>query len=187
MPTPEKIDSAWQQCREWFTTNDGKTSEITILDIPESGLEPVLDAVRDRAKIVAVLGKDGPELFANLDWMDSEDEDLIWSTFFMVVLDELRLQHSLGPSRPTKPGPWMAVGGGTYDLEIALWPDEVFSGVVAADRALFGKVLDYVDDLREACGGQRLCITHGCYDNPRTLIDGADPDRSDPLNHLVLD
>lgn len=172
MPIDQRASESFDQCKGWIARRDGKTSEITLLDIPEGAIDRLLAAIREQVRIVAVLGRDGPELFAELNWMDDQDEDLIWSTFFMAVLDDVRLQHSLGPSRPSKPGPWMAVTSGSYDLELAFWPDEIFVGDDEADRALYVKLLGYAQKLRALCGASGICVTHGCYDDPRRLIAG---------------
>jgi hypothetical protein len=167
-----RIRNAWNACRPWVDVRDGQSSELFVLDVPEDSIERLFEAVRDRARIVAVLGRDGMESFAGYQWMDSDDDDLIMSTFFIAVLCTSRLQHFLAPSRPRAPGPWVSVSRGPMDLEIAFWPDEIFpEGASPGLRErTFAALLGYVLGLREAAGGSAVVVTHGCDEDPRRLV-----------------
>ncbi len=167
-------------CAQWICLADGRTTELHLLDIPERALDAMFAAMRERVRIVVVMGRDGPDPFTELMRMGDDDEDLVWSTFFMALLGDVRLQHSLGPSRPVKPGPWMSVGAGTWDLEIAFWPDEL-SGVLAGGHdpsAALERILSYARDLKLASGAASLCVTHGCFEDPRRLMSGRDPSQT---------
>jgi hypothetical protein len=166
------VRRAWREGREWIVRQDRKTTEMTLLDVPEDELETLLGAIRGRTTIVGVLGKDGPELFAEMSWMDDADEDLIWSTLFIATLDGVRLQHSLAPSRPLKPGPWMSLGAGRYDLEIAFWPDEVFATIEDDRRAreVFESLLGYASGLASECRASTLLLSHGLDEDPRAAL-----------------
>ena len=172
MEIDPRIRDAWSACRPWIADRDGRSSELFLLDVPESSIEGLFEAVRERATIVAVLGSEGLESFAGYQWMDSDDDDLIMSTFFIAVLGSARLQHFLAPSRPRSPGPWVAVSRGPLDLEIAFWPDEIFpAGTDTGERErIFAGLAGYVLGLREAAGGSTVIATHGCDEDPRRLI-----------------
>lgn len=176
MKDPAPSPDPWSACHQWLSDSGARTWEITLLDIPERRLDEILSCIRSEASIVAVMGRDGPELFAELNWMDDDDEDLIWSTFFMVVLDELRIQHSLAPSRPVKPGPWMSLGAGRYDLELAIWPDEIFGTQVQEHekKRRFERVLSYARTVSEVGEAGTLVLTHGCFEDPRVLAERGD-------------
>jgi hypothetical protein len=168
----DRIRDAWSACRPWVARRDGRSSELFVLDVPEDAAPRLFEAVRERATIVAVMGRDGMESFAGYQWMDSDDDDLIMSTFFIAVLGTSRLQHFLAPARPRAPGPWVAVGRGPLDLEIAFWPEEVFAGDQgAADgERTFVSLARYALGLREASGGSTVIVTHGCEEDPRRLV-----------------
>jgi len=168
----DRIHDAWSACLPWVALRDGRSSEIFVLDVPEDSIERLLEAVRERASIVAVLGRDGMESFAGYQWMDSDDDDLIMSTFFIAVLGTSRLQHFLAPSRPRAPGPWVSVSRGPLDLEIAFWPDEVFheGSSPELEERTFAAVLGYALGLRDAAGGSTVVVTHDCDENPRRLV-----------------
>lgn len=160
---------AWSACSPWVARRDGLTSEIFVLDVPEDATGRLFEAVRDRASIVAVMGQEGMESFAGYQWMDSDDDDLIMSTFFIAVLGGSRLQHFLAPSRPRAPGPWVSVSRGPMDLEIAFWPDEIFPADGSGEGA-FSLLLGYALGLREDAGGSTVVVTHGCDEDPRRLV-----------------
>jgi hypothetical protein len=168
----DRIRDAWSACRPWVARRDGRSSELFVLDVAEDSAPRLFEAVRRQASIVAVMGRDGMESFAGYQWMDSDDDDLIMSTFFIVVLGTSRLQHFLAPARPRAPGPWVAVGRGPLDLEIAFWPDEVFPGEQdpADGERTFASLATYALDLREASGGSTVIVTHGCEEDPRRLV-----------------
>lgn len=178
MDPDDRIRAAWSACRAWVTRRDGLSSELFVLDIPEEATDGLFEAVRDRASIVAVLGREGMESFAGYQWMDSDDDDLIMSTFFIAVLGSSRLQHFLAPSRPREPGPWVSVSRGPLDLEIAFWPDELFPpGTDEETRErTFGALVEYALWLRESSGGSTVVVTHGCDEDPRRLVSrGREP------------
>jgi hypothetical protein len=164
---------AWNACRGWLARHDGLTSEVFILGIPEDSLDRLVSAIRTRASVKAAFGREGIESFSTYDWIpDFDDDELIFSTFFIAVHEGLRLQHFLGPSRPQRPGPWMAAGAGSYDLEIAFWPDEVFprsAGGGEHERS-FALLVRYALELRAEAGGFTVCLTHACNTDPRLWL-----------------
>lgn len=172
MRARQGTDGLWSGCREWLARRDGLSSEICILDIDEDAIGRLFAAVRARATIVAVVGPGGLESFSDLVWMDGDDDDLIMSTFFIALVDGMRLQHLLAPSRPRSPGPWIALGRGPMDLEIAFWPDEVFgpTGPHGAP-ACFETLVRYALELRAETGGSTVCLTHGLGVDPRSWLE----------------
>ncbi len=171
MEPDARIRDAWSACRPWVARRDGRTSELFVLDVPEDATGRLFEAVRDHASIVAVLGQEGMESFAGYQWMDSDDDDLVMSTFFIAVLGTSRLQHFLAPARPGAPGPWVSVSRGPLDLEIAFWPDEVFAAASPGPgQGAFAALLGYALGLREAAGGSTVVVTHGCEEDPRRLV-----------------
>ena len=155
-------------------------SEVHVLGIPEDGLPALLASIRCRAEIVAVFGRDGIESFASFGWMGDTDDDVLMSSFFMVVHEGRRLQHFLAPAHPVRHGPWLAVGQGDFDLEIAFGPDE--GGAAAGEEhgrlgAARGgpepvaRVVEYACAIAVDARADRICLCHGVAEPPRALIE----------------
>ncbi len=123
--------------------------------------------------MVAVFGRQGIESFAAFGWMEDTDDDVLLSTFFMVLHESRHLQHFLAPSRPVRHGPWLALGQGDFDLEIAFWPDEMDDPGAApgACPEPLARTIEYARALAVSAGAERLCLSHGLESAPRALLE----------------